>query len=350
MRVKCQNGLFAVCLCALSSPALALDYETDSGHKFNFWGFAQLTAEHREDRDNDDVTFDADRVRAGVKWSWNSVFAGLHVDLNNTGDAPNETLDRFIRDAFGGYKFSNAASIKVGQFKTPVGMSFNMSGKKLPLTKRPLTDRYGLDRTLGLMVSGRKIDSGFGSFGYDVGVFNPATRAAQVSDTALDQSGDANAYAIRAMYDYRKTLHLEASYGTSEEAGGAENSEDYNVYDIGAILSYGPMRFRAEFIEGENVRGVEDQDVQTYFLEGSYRINPKFELTARFEDSSADTPAGHSDLQNIYFGVTSFLLGSETNGRVQLNYVTTSGDEDSFPGFGGGFRGDAILAQFQVSF
>jgi len=345
-----RKGLIAAGCCFLSSPAFAFNYETSNGHKFSFWGFAQLTAEQRDGQDNDNLRFDADRVRAGVKWSWNKLFSGLHVDLNNTGNAPNETLDRFIRDAFGGYNFSDAASIKIGQYKVPVGMSFTRSGKKMPLTKRPMTDLYSLDRTIGAMLSGRKIDSGFGSFGYDAGIFNPATRSAAVTDSATDQSGDANAYAVRAMYDYEKALHIEASYGMSEDAGGTSASKDYEVYDIGAIYKYGPTRFRAEYIDAKDVRGVQDQDAKTYFVEGSYRINPNFEFSARYEDSSADTVSANTDLQNIYIGVTVFLLKSETNGRIQLNYVTTNGDEKTFPGFGGGFRDDAILGQYQIAF
>jgi len=328
------------------SSANAIKYKIDDGHEFNFWGFAQFTAEARDDKANDGLNFGNDRARAGVRWKRENLFAGLHVDLNNTGDAPNETLDRFIRDAFGGYKFSNAAKVKIGQFKTPVGMSYNMPGKKLPLTKRPLTDRYNLDRTLGIMLSGRKIGGGFG---YDIGIFNPASRAAQVSDSPADQGGDANAFAVRAIYDFGKAFYIEASYGSSEEAGGTVGSEDYRVVDVGAIYNNPNFRVRIEFIDAMDIRGVKNQNATTYFLEGSYKANKTYELTVRYENSDAETTGSDTNLQNTFLGVTVFL-DSSTNGRIQLNYVTSSGDEATFPGFGGGFRDDAILSQYQVAF
>lgn len=225
-------------------------------------------------------------------------------------------------------------------------MSFNLSGKKLPLAKRPLTDRYNLDRTLGIMLSGRKIGGGFG---YDIGIFNPATRAVQVTDTSEDQGGDANAFGVRAMYDFGKAFHIETSYGSSEDAGGTTGTEDYTVYDIGAIYDNPTFRVRAEFLDAMDIRGVKDQDATTYFLEGSYKTNKTYELTVRYENSDAETAAGDTDLQNTFLGVTIFL-DSKTNGRIQLNYVTSSGDESTFPGFGGGFRDDAILTQYQVAF
>lgn len=84
----------------LMSTAHAFKYKAVDEHEFEFWGFAQLTAEARDDKNNDNLNFGTDRVRAGVKWKRKNLFAGIHVDLNNTGDAPNETLDRFIRDLF----------------------------------------------------------------------------------------------------------------------------------------------------------------------------------------------------------------------------------------------------------
>ena len=80
-------------------------------------------------------------------------------------------------------------SVKVGEFKTPVGMDFNVSGKKLDITQRGVEKKLVLERSLGAMVSGRKIGD---MFSYDIGVFNPTNRSSAVSSGVL---GDGLAYA-----------------------------------------------------------------------------------------------------------------------------------------------------------
>ncbi|MEJ2116133.1 MAG: porin, partial [Gammaproteobacteria bacterium] len=196
--------------------AAKFKFENVDGMEIDFWGFSQLTVEQfdREDipsdtdlGDQDSVEFDADRVRFGAKLKWGKWFGNLHFDANNTTAGRRVGgLASFIRDANAGYKFNNAAIVKIGQFKTPIGMAFNMSGKKLPLPKRTFTDRLTFDRTLGAMLSGNEI--GGSGFGYDVFYGNPLGRSG-VAGQSSDQVGDEHSYAARIRYDMGQKFHIE---------------------------------------------------------------------------------------------------------------------------------------------
>ena len=169
----------------------------DQEMKVKFFGFSQVTAEagdglKKSETDNrDGLRFGADRVRFGFKAKMDKVFAKLQVDFQKSDEGTKlGQMDEIIKDAEVGYKFMNELSVKVGQFKTPVGMDFNVSGKKLDITKRGMEKKLVLERSLGAMVSGRKIGD---MFSYDIGVFNPTTRNKGV---VLQGSDDDNAYVV----------------------------------------------------------------------------------------------------------------------------------------------------------
>jgi len=307
-------------------------------------------------------------------------------------------LDRKIRDAFIRYKFSDAAQIKVGQYKTPVGMGFNLTGTKLPLIKRTMASRLVLDRTIGAMLSGRHIGGSkeTGGFGYDIGIFNSADRSA-AADIDSDQKGEDHSYAFRLMYDHGKMFHIEASYGEVENAGGIErdvnctaadiasgttrtdvrrnppiicrnedqvraivpepdHTEDYEVWNVGMIYKNGPVHLRAEYIDGENVRGRDGYDEQSWYVMAAYRFNDMVEGVVRYQDAECDNCRGTAnrdqDLDRFEVGVNLFLGPTEQMGRLQLNYVSVGGDEEDYVGRAGGSdnRYDAILGQLQLHF
>ncbi len=309
-----------------------------------WFGYIQSTAElgdglaSGQTANDDGLRFGADRIRTGYKAKLGKAFSKLQVDFNKTG--PN-ILPEIIKDAEVGYKFHNAASIKMGIYKTPVGMDFNTSGAKLDITKRGMEKALVLERSLGLMLSGRKIGPGFS---YDIGVFNPTTRSNVVSQGI---KGDDTAYAGRIMYDMGKTLHAEASYGESEQAGGV-GSDNYKVFDIGAISHIGSATLKAEYISGENMQG-NNGDQTVWFLHAGYKINPMFEPVIRhYQGEYANV-----DLGNTFLGLNVFVNSAS---RLQLNYVFASGDT-GYDSSGakvwtgvGGYTDDVFLAQYQIIF
>ena len=346
-----------------STSCLAVSIEMKGGEleglKINMFGVAQLEAvQIDQPGDQDNFAFDADRIRFGFKVKWDEWSGALQFDAKESGGNP-ATLSKFVRDAFVAYKFDNAFQLKFGQYKTPVGMAANASGSDLPLIKRTMVSRLVLDRDIGVMLSGRKIEMGEGHLGYDLGIFNPADRSKAASIDKV-QKGQDYAYAARLMYDLGKTFHVEASAAKVENAGGIEDdgmdgivgTEDYDVFDVGAIYTQGPLRLRAEYIDGHNVYGERDRDEEAWFLEAGYSFNDIVEGVARYQRAETDIAGVQTDLSRHEVGVNLFLGQTKRNGRVQLNYASVGGDESDYAGVAGGGnnRYDAILAQVQFAF
>ncbi|HDH02361.1 MAG TPA: porin [Nitrospirae bacterium] len=329
--------VMAVSLALLTIPmkASAADLQV------KWFGYSQITVEGGDGVEDglSDPRIGADRVRIGYKAKLGNVFSKLQIDFNKTGE---NILPQIIKDAEVGYKFNNSASVKAGMFKTPVGMDFNTSGKKLDITKRGMEKALVLERSLGVMVSGRKIAGGFG---YDIGYFNPTTRSGAVSGGT---TGDDKAYAVRGMYDMGNILHAEVSYGKSEKAGTTPDLEDYSVLDVAASYKVQGATLKAEYIDAKNVLGEDGKDQTVWYLHAGYQFTPMYETVVRYYQGNDDL--SDTSLSNTFLGLNVYLNPAKKYAsRIQLNYVFASGDTDTWDGLGG-YRDDAILAQYQVAF
>ncbi|VAX30787.1 hypothetical protein MNBD_NITROSPIRAE02-299 [hydrothermal vent metagenome] len=342
--------VMAVSLALLTIPMKASAADLQA----KWFGYSQITVSGGDGVEDgaSDPRIGADRVRIGYKAKLGNAFSKLQVDFNKAGvkDHSNTNiLPNIIKDAEVGYKFDNTASVKVGMFKTPVGMDFNTSGKKLDITKRGMEKALVLERSLGIMVSGRKIAGGFG---YDIGYFNPTTRSKAVSGGV---TGDDKAYAVRGMYDMGNVLHAEVSYGKSEKAGGYlpgdVATEDYTVLGVAASYKIQGATLKAEYIDAKNVKGVDGQDQTVWYLHAGYEVTPMYEAVVRYYQGDSDDSTGIStSLSNTFIGLNVYLNPAKKyNSRIQLNYVLASGDTDTWAGLGG-YTDDAILAQYQVAF
>ncbi|MEE8343339.1 MAG: porin [Gammaproteobacteria bacterium] len=335
-----HRGLFSIVVLGV---VVATPVVTQAEVEVKWFGFAQLTAEARDqDKPNDGLRFDADRIRIGFKLKEGKIFGKLQIDFmkNTNRNAGNTDLPAIIKDAEVGYKFSNAASLKIGQFKTPLGMDFNNSGKKLDLTKRGMEKGLVLERAVGIMLSGRKMNG----FGYDIGIFNPAARSAA---DAKGTRGKDNSYVGRLMYD-SKGFHVEGAYGVDQTSTAGKSK--YSVWDIAGSYKSGPWTFKAEYISGDNVDGDATQDEEVWFVHGGYKFNKRFEAVMRFYTGDHTTAGVKTDLSNTFVGMNFFMGSKAVNGRLQVNYVFAGGDTGGAYKGQRGYKDDALLVQYQVSF
>jgi len=349
----------SVALLAVPVKAAAADLQV------KWFGYSQITVEGGDGvkKDESDPRIGADRVRIGYKAKLGNAFSKLQIDFNKTDATNNGLLPQIIKDAEVGYKFNNAASVKVGMFKTPVGMDFNTSGAKLDITKRGMEKVLVLERSLGIMASGRNIAGGFG---YDIGYFNPTTRSGVVSlvdeemtddgdTTPRNTVGDDKAYAVRGMYDMGKMLHVEASYGKTEKVDGVN---DYKVWDVGAAYRIQGATLKAEYIEGK----LDKNKLYVWYLHAGYQFTPMYEAVVRYYQGTSKPDVGDSSsLNNTYLGLNIYLNPAKKYAsRIQLNYVFAGGDTsgaNAYFDYKGdkarsdiGYTDDAILAQYQVAF
>ncbi len=370
-----------------STAALSLYQEAGtSDYTVKLFGFSQLDVRTRnQSNGNEGLYFAAQRIRLGASYFHENVVGFLLVDFNQPQDKKDAGLPKMIKDAFVGYRFSDAAFVRLGMIKTPSGMTFTTHSFNLDIAERNHLDKgLVLERDMGILVSGRQIGGGDSprsmtgievgheqhggnGFGYDVGVFNPAGRSqAVVWDENL--KGDALAYAGRLHFDRGWPLHVEASYGVSEQAGGTPDPttgvpyEDYSVFTSGinSLLMDKKLNFKAEYLIGQNIQGVDGWDQSTFSFMAGYMVAPTLEGVIKTYVANAENADVETSLTNIYFGVNFFLdplkLGDPyllQRHRIQLNYVLVGGDGEGsaqpFNGLGG-HTDDTWILQWQYAF
>ncbi len=392
--IKLAAGAAAVLLLSTSAQAGYTMKKKigDVDTKLTMFGFSQLEmrggAGSLGGKSGEDtaVSFHAQRIRLGWKYSAGKVRAKVFLDFNKdsvVNSTDNVGLPDNIKDAFIAYNLHKAFIPKMGVIKSPHGMSFTMPGWNLDTVERGFDKKLVMERNMGLMISGR--DIGFGNygkvtgfemgherpwkgFGYDIMIANQAGRSAAVTNA---QEGNGNAYTARLMFDWTELLHVEGSYALSEKAGGiagqgtlTANTEDYESYAIGLDSSFlNGANVKAEYMDGHNIKGIKDYDEATISLSAQYAINNMFEPTIKHIQGSAKkgTNADTTDLGNTYFGVNIFLSPFDNKmtrsakrnrnaHKVVLNYIYASGDTDGTWSGLGGYKADAWVMQWQVKF
>ncbi len=349
-------------------------------YKFQVYGFSQMEMRGGDGQSKEGGTFfKAQRIRLGTKYFHGGWFAKLFLDFNQSYTSKEAGLPKVIKDAFVGYRWSDAAFIRMGMIKTPVGMDFTIPGWNLDIVERgSIAKGLVLERDFGLMLSGRMI-GGDGSgkrtngtemghekwsngFGYDIGVFNPAGRSSAVVWDS-NQLGDALAYAMRIHYDFNKNFHTELSWGTSQEAGGIDSrsSEDYTVMDFGinAFAMDRKLHLKFEYIAGEDIRGEAGWDQTAWVATVGYKFTNQVEGVIKHYAGDCDRGDASTDLTNTYLGVNFYISPLKTahralqSHRIQVNYLMAGGDDASsdVQWFGiGGKKDDGWIMQWQYKF
>ncbi len=365
----------------------------DVDTKLTMFGFSQLemrggkgAANGKGDNDSA-VSFHAQRLRLGWKYTAGKVRSKVFIDFNKDSTASNGGKSGIgipdnIKDAFIAYKLHKAFIPKLGAIKMPNGQGFTMPGWNLDVAERGLDKKLVLERNMGLMISGR--DIGFGNyakvsgyemgherpwkgFGYDVMIANQAGRSAAVINA---KEGNGNSYAVRGMFDWTELLHVEASYALSEKAGGVagqgklvEDTEDYTNFNVAFDSNFmDGANLKAEYFSAQNIKGIKDYDEDVFSVTAQYAINNTFEPTIKHIQATATkgADADSTVLGNTYFGVNVFLdtfdgkmsrsaKRKRNAHKLVLNYVYASGDTDKFSGLGG-YKADAWIMQWQAKF
>ena len=307
----------------------------------NWRTYAQLTV---EDLPGEGLSFGADRIRIRTEATFRQLTGGVMLDFGVDdlgGDKPG-ALANVIGDLYLNYRPNDTHLLRFGQFKTPVGLDFNIPGRSLDITKRGMEAGLMLNRDLGIMLSGRNVWRGFG---YDIGLFNPAGRSPATAHTE-SQVGKDHAPALRLHYDTPR-WHAELARARSEAAGGP-GSMDYNVSDFATSFRDQGWTFKAEWAEGQDIRGVAGWDERVYYLHGAYRLRPSLELLIRHYDGESRLSSASTELTNTYLGFTTHLFpDNRFTTRLQINYVLAGGDEQGYTGLSG-FRDNTFLLQVQI--
>jgi len=360
-------------------PAKVVDWTS----KHKFFGFSQIGVKFGDGAklgDDAEIGFEADRIRLGWKYFSGPLAAKVFLDFAKEGtDNGGIGVPDLVKDAFISYKFDDAAVLKAGVIKTPVGMGFTIPGWNLDVIKRGFDKKLAFERAFGLMLSGR--DIGYGNngkvdglemgherpwkgFGYDLMVSGATGRSGAVNDPG--KANQSNAYMGRLMYDWGQELHAEVSYGVTGNADGDNDSttgEDYKVFNAGIDSHFDRANVKAEYYDVENIRGVKGWDMQTLALTGTYYLTDTLEAAVKYIGGSGDKGTLSADASNTYLGLNYYInpknnkmdrksRRARNRHRIQVNYVLASGDTSDFDQLDAGafYAEDAVLLQYQFKF
>lgn len=321
----------------------SLQVSAQDGFEVTGRHYAQLTSELVEDA-ADGIDFGADRIRTRLESRRGPLTGGFmldfgvdHPDVREAGSLPNVFGDLYLN-----YAPDATHTLRLGQFKTPLGMDYNVSGGSMDVTKRGMETGLLLNRNLGVMLSGRNVARGFG---YDLGIFNPAGRSDATAHVP-SQVGADRSLVIRLHYDTHR-WHGEIGHGRSERAGGA-GTRHYAVSNGAFSLAGRRWTTQFEWTRGRDIQGVRGWDERVVFVHGGYRLRPQLDLVVRHYAGNSALTGSNTHLTNTYLGLTSLLTDTRLlRTRLQVNYVAAGGDRAGYTGLRG-FRGDAIFVQFQI--
>ena len=323
----CRPGVVTVLLILLSATPCAHadddDFEptTSIFGNFQFDGYLGDTSLP----DTDEATFMIRRARLGFRGQATKAISYNFMAALDAGNS--ETVGSDVRafNAFIDYRFSRAATVRLGQFKYDFDLEGRKSASQLPLPFRAATTAVarslgrdgGMFRDVGIQLHGRGNDGP--GWSYAVGLVNGN------GTNRRDDNDHKDLYARGVLGPMAGVKVGTAFY--AGRAGDLELREDLWTIDLqyeqGALGLYGAY-YSGDF---EN-DSAPDSEPSGWYLVAGYEISPNAEVVVRvqdFEQDSALTDTGFDSVDvgfNYYLGKTGRWSGT----RVSVMYMSRSAE------------------------
>ncbi len=336
------------------------------------WGYGQVLAGQRTDMTGaKGMDFSLNRIRLGVKGNATSDINYLFqfsFDKGNSG---------IVRDAAVGLNMLPFAELEVGQFKTPVGQEFQVSGANLEFINRNMGTNLLPQRDIGLMVH-NKNGSGYG-LNYALGLFNNAN----ASDTNADVLvGSAYQYpdkgtqppggsvpgkylvAARVGYGMGKMMNFEVSGDEQAVNNGANpgSPSDILTWDAGLKGSMQGAQYGMEYVRtihpfigtfttGPTIitsGGFLPTPAADWYVYAGYKLMRRIEPVIRFDRLEAG-----GSVDNTTLGVNYDFAPRKTIAtKLQVNYIIPSSNkttalDQALPGV---YTSHTLQVELQVGF
>lgn len=302
--------------------------------KVTVGGFVQAQGEaggrigSRFSDDNDRVFLRRARLNAQGKFAEHFDFK-LELDLAGSLGATS-ALRAQMTDGFITWTQHPAASVKVGQFKTPFGFEQLYSDQRLPTPERSLgTDRLAVGRQLGVQLFGELAKK---RFTYALGGFN----GNGANNSFNDDEGFLTVGRVTGkLYDTKKvrwTAGAGAFRGddravtVAPELGFANNTFAGKRHGWGVDTQIVAGRVEVWL---ETLRTTHDplsgltRDSRSLAVQGTYFLTKKLQAVGRWD--SFEPTADGDDLTAWLLGGTYLIRGDEL--KLQLNFVRGEHDD-----------------------
>lgn len=322
--MKMKHYFLAVVALVVSVATYAQGNSTFADERLSLSGYLQGGVRYDDSQAGSESTFYLKRARVSL-----------------TGNAAEEKIDYRLQvdmagspkicDLYFRYKPSKEFGMQLGQFKVPFAIENDIYG---PTTVEFIDYSYittllarNNGRYDGIASTGRDIGFQiFGGFGEDKGYQMLSYNLAVFNGTGINtpDNNDTKDVVARLIFKPSKALSLSASAMHSETIYEARNLRS-NRWAAGAIYDVEDFIVRGEFAGAE----FGDDDVETFYVMGGYKLKNDWMLVARYENLNEDR-----ELINDDWTANRVTLGAVYKPfpflRLQLNYwVENSGLEDA---------------------
>ncbi|MHB8549302.1 MAG: hypothetical protein ACYDAZ_09100, partial [Thermoplasmataceae archaeon] len=264
-----------------------------------------------------------------------------------------------IRDAAVGLNMLPFAELEVGQFKTPVGQEFQVSGAKLQFINRNMGTDLLPQRDIGLMVH-NKNGSGYG-LNYALGLFNNANSQDKLVGSAYQyvptpaSSNVPGKYlvAARVGYGMGKMMNFEVS-GDEQAVNNfvtPGSPSDILTWDAGLAGNMAGAEYGLEYVRTIHpylVSAFLPKPVNDWYVYAGYKLMRRIEPVVRFDRLNAD-----GSIDNTTLGVNyDFTTRKAYPTKLQVNYIIPSSNNTTaldrlLPGV---YTSHTLQVELQVGF
>jgi|LFEF01.1.fsa_nt_gb phosphate-selective porin OprO/OprP len=279
--------------------------------------------------------FDARRARIALRAHVNDFEMKAEFNIAESGTSGGSVEDLYLR-----YKgFGDMANLTIGKQRVPFGMDVLTSSNDISLLERSaMIERYALERSSGVKLSGRGMDK---RFTYGVGLFE----ADGNGTNDFQEQALAGRVTFAPIMTKSSVLHFGAGYQTVGATDPVDETDTMNVEVAGA---FGPFHAQAEYFDSD----VGPQNFNGYYAQLGYILNGggtrpysdgvfkrvkavpggTWEVTARFEEGDGrfnDVGLGFIDAQQTSLGLNYYMNDSV---KVGVSYMDAESNTNSDSG------------------
>jgi phosphate-selective porin OprO and OprP len=264
----------------------------------------------------------------------------IEADFGNNSIAPRTALSGQITDAFVAWTQFPAASLRLGQFKTPFGFEQLTSDTKTITAERGLAnDRLTLGRQIGGALYGELAEK---RFSYSLSAFNGA---------GTNNGGNDNSHFLwvgrvaATAWDGRlagakSKVSVGTNAFTTEDKGTFVGRR--NGWGVDSQVVVGPAELQAEWLQNDFRPAVGlPTTAEGWSLLGTLFILPNVQGVLRYERFDSNTAAPRTTTELWTLGFNYFFKGDDL--KLSLNYLIGSQPA-------GAQDGGRLLGRFQVVF
>jgi phosphate-selective porin OprO and OprP len=298
------------------------------------WDYTQDESDTAANGNQTLEDFDARRARIALSGHLNDFEYKAEFNIAESGSGGS------VEDLYVKYKgFGEMANLTIGKQRIPFGMDVLTSSNDISLLERSaMTERYTLERSAGVKLSGRGMDK---RFTYGVGLFE----ADGNGTNDFQEQALAGRVTFAPIMTKTSVLHLGVGYQTVGATDPLDETDTMNMEVAGAL---GPFHAQAEYYDSK----VGPQSFNGYYAQVGYILNGggtrpysdgifkrvkavpggTWEVTARFEEGDGrfnDVGLAFIDAQQTSLGLNYYMNDAV---RIGLSYMDAESNTNSDSG------------------